>query len=91
MSENNIFKKAVSKIIKEYINDHPSEGQLKYANIVSVGGGKYSIQILDEYRQPDTNYPVIPNIKDSSTYYPGDTVIVGILYGQTYCVLRKVI
>lgn len=91
MSENNILRKVVSKIIKEYMNDNQPEGQLKYASIVSGGGGKYSIRILDEYKQSDLKFPVIPNVKDSSTYYPGDTVVVGILYGHTYCILRKVI
>ena len=91
MSENNIFKKVVNKIVKEYMNDNPPEGQLKYASIVSGSGGRYSIQILDEYRQPDLKYPVIPNVKDTSIYYLGDIVVVGILYGQTYCILRKVI
>lgn len=91
MSENNVLKKVVSKIVKEYIKDNPPEGELKYASIVSGSNGKYSIRILDEYKQPDINYPVIPSVKDSSTYYPGDTVVVGILYGQTYCILKKVI
>jgi len=90
MSDNNTLKRIVNKIVKEFFKENPPEGQLKYARIVSGSGNKYSIQILDEYRQPDINYPVIPNVKDSSTYYVNDVVIVGILYGQSYCILKKV-
>ncbi len=86
----NTFKRAVTKIVREFLQDNPPEGQFKYASIVSGGSGKYSIQILDEYKQPDMNYPVIPNVKEPSTYYPGDVVIVGILYGQAYSIIKRV-
>jgi len=90
MSDNNTLKRIVNKIVKEFFKDNPPKEELKYASIVSGGGGKYSIKVLDEYKQPDKNYPVVPNVRDSSVYNVGDVVIVGILYGQSYCILKKV-
>lgn len=94
MSDNNKFKKIINKAIKEYLQDNPAEDQLKFASIISakISGSDYtySLKILDQNKEPDSNFPVIPNVKDISAYNIGDIVIIGILYRQVYSILKKV-
>ncbi|GEM_PF-1698082 len=93
MSENKL-KNIIIKSIKEYLKDNSPEGQIKFASIVSkkASGSTYlySLKILDQSKEPDINYPVVPNIPDEIMYNVGDIVIVGILYGQVYRILKKV-
>lgn len=95
MSDENKLKKVIRKIIKEYISDNPPEDQLKFGSISSSktygDGYLYSVKILDQNNELDSNFPIIPDVKDKNIYNNGDIVVIGILYGgQIFQIFKKV-
>ena len=80
-----MFRESVIKILKEYLNANTTS-PLLYGKINSkkdmTNHYEYSISILNADKQNDSQYPIIPNIKDAASYTVGDTVVIGIMYAD---------
>lgn len=80
-----MFKESVIKIIKEYLNDN-AISPLLYGKINSkrnmTSYYEYSILILNADKLTDSQYPIIPNVKDTASYTVGDIVVIGLMYAD---------